>query len=536
MAYIDTNRWLGDTIQADVAIVGAGAAGLALAREFTGTTIKVALIEAGDFKQRQADQSVYLGENTGRRNVATAFSRFRRFGGSTTRWGGQCRPLDAIDFEVRDGVKDSGWPFDYSDLEDYYRRAQAFCLLGPFAYDPADWPAVTGGPLLLESKLLQTRMYQFSHPTDLGLFYREELRSSTNVTVYLNANLIEIQSDAHATRITRLGLATGDRRTLQVEARVFVLACGGIENARLLLASNRVRPAGLGNDHDLVGRYFMDHPYFFPGYYQPARADLHRNAYVIEGYDQVGTRQRMHAAFTLSERVIRDEGLNGGSVYLVRRPRYKTITAYWSSGGRALNHLIEIVQRRDHSDGRLGQDVTQMAADFRNVCRTAFGRVRGWLGSDDVLALRVALEATPCRESRVTLGRQTDRFGMPRVQVDWRLNETDRRGYERLLEALRSEFRRLGLGQLVEHGLYDPDGWPGGMIGGKHHMGTTRMHPDPRQGVVDANCKLHGITNLYVAGSSVFPTGGYANPTLTIVALAIRLAKELKARLENPEA
>ncbi|HLB53600.1 MAG TPA: GMC oxidoreductase, partial [Gemmatimonadales bacterium] len=444
--------------------------------------------------------------------------------------------LDPIDFEVRDGFEQSGWPFGLSHLEPYYRRAQEFCRLGPFTYDPADWSASCGGPLPLESELLQTRVYQFGYPTDLGLVYREEFRGGAagNPTVYLNANLVEIQSDPAATRVTGLHLITGSGRRISVEAALYVLACGGIENARLLLASDRVHPGGLGNDHDLVGRFFMDHPYVFPGYFQPARRDFDRSFYVIEGYDQVGTEQKMHAAFGLSERVIRAEGLNGGSVYLLRRPRYKAVAPYWSPGGRAVNHLIELLQRRERSDGRLGQDLASIAADLPNVGRTAWGRLRGLKGGDQVLALRVALEPTPCRESRVTLGQRTDRLGMRRVQVHWRLNDSDKRGYERLMQVLRSELPRLGLGRLVEHGLYDADGWPSAMTGGKHHMGTTRMHPDPRQGVVDADCKVHGLTNLYVAGSSVFPTCGYANPTLTIAALAIRLAERLKRCLRNP--
>ncbi len=125
---------------------------------------------------------------------------------------------------------------------------------------------------------------------------------------------------------------------------------------------------------------------------------------------------------------------------------------------------------------------------------------------------------------------------MPRVRVDWRINETDKRGYKRLLQIMRNEFVRLGLGRLVKHEQYDEDGWPSSMIGGMHHMGTTRMAANLRDGVVDPECQVHGIDNLHIAGSSVFPTGGYANPTLTIVALAIRLADRLKARLGDPAA
>jgi choline dehydrogenase-like flavoprotein len=537
MPYQDATRLHAAEIQADVAIVGAGAAGIALALEFANHSARVVLLESGDFSHRHRTQFLYLGENIGRNNISTAFSRFRRFGGSTTRWGGQCRPLDPIDFEARPGMPLSGWPFDYFHLEPYYRRAQRVCNLGRYDYDDAqNWRAAEGGPLPLDSDLLQTRVYQFSHPTDFGAVYRAQLETADNIDVYLNANLVEILSEHGAAQVTGLRLATLAGRTFEVRAKHYVLACGGIENARLLLVSNGARSSGFGNEHDLVGRYFMDHAYTFPGYYEPAKAQFNRSFYVIEGYEQTGNNQKMVAAFSLSERVLREEGLNGCSVYLLRRPRYKTTAAYSSAGGRGLNHLIEILQHCELPDGRLQQSLKQIVGDFGNVCRSARDRIKGVLIRDKVLALRVALETTPCRESRVTLGPRKDRFGMPRVRVDWRINETDKRGYERLLQIMRNEFARLGLGRLVEHEQHDEDGWPSSVIGGKHHMGTTRMAANLRDGVVDPECQVHGIDNLHIAGSSVFPTGGYANPTLTIVALAIRLADRLKARLADPSA
>ena len=536
MSIQDARRLSSAAIQADVAIVGAGAAGIALAREFANQSIRVALIESGDFSHRHRTQFLYRGENVGRTNISTSFSRLRRFGGSTTRWGGQCRPLDPIDFEARPDGPSSGWPIHHADLEPYYRRAQGVCKLGRYDYDPRNWHDVGGGPLPVNSDLLQTRVYQFSHPTDFGVAYRAELEGADNIDIYLNANLVDILTAEGGDSVSGLRVATLGGREFEVRAKHYVLAGGGIENARLLLASTAARKNGLGNDHDLVGRYFMDHPYLFPGYYQPAKTQFNKNFYVIESYAKTGSEQKMHAAFSLSERVLRDEGLNGCSVYLLRRPRYKAVAAYSSAGGRGLNHLVEILRHRELPDGRIWQSFNMVGRDFGNVCRVLRDGIKGAFLADNVLALRVALETTPCRDSRVTLGSRKDRFGMPRVEVDWRINDTDQRGYESLLQAMRSEFPRLGLGSLVEHGEYDDDGWSRSLIGGKHHMGTTRMAENPRDGVVDPECQVHGIDNLHIAGSSVFPTGGYANPTLTIVALALRLADRLKTRLGDPVA
>ena len=164
----DARRLSATEIQADVAIVGAGAAGIALAREFANQSTRVVVLESGDFDHRHRTQFLYRGENVGRTNISTTFSRFRRFGGSTTRWGGQCRPLDPIDFEARPDMPLSGWPIDYGHLDPYYRRAQNVCKLGRYDYDSRNWHDVGGGPLPVDSDLLQTRVYQFSHPTDFS--------------------------------------------------------------------------------------------------------------------------------------------------------------------------------------------------------------------------------------------------------------------------------------------------------------------------------------------------------------------------------
>ncbi len=524
MSLTDANHYPGRLIETDLAVVGSGAVGLALAREFAGTGVRVALIEAGGMRPRRRSQSDYRGRNTGRDNFSTATSRFRCFGGSTTVWGGQCRPLDPLDFEVRDGIPWSGWPFDWDHLQPYYRRAQAFCQVA--SVDFLDLPASP-----LKGDRLESRVYGLSNPVNLAAAHQERLASASNVTVYLNAQLLEIESDPSGAVVTGLRFGRFRGRELRVQASCYVLGCGGIENARLLLASNRQRPGGLGNDNDLVGRFFMDHPYVFPGYLEPGRPDFPSGRFVLQSYDPDQRDSDSHGGWGLPARILRRERLNGACVYLVPRPKHKTTAPYWSSSGRALLHLIEVLQGRDRLDGRLWHDLAALTGDVPNLLRTTGDRLTPLWNHNPVLGLRIGVETTPCPRSRVTLGRTKDRWGMPRVEVHWQLNQADLRGYQRLLEVFRSEIARLGLGRLVEHGLREPDGWPGGMTGGKHHIGTTRMHQDPRQGVVDPDCRVHGMDNLYIGGSSVFPTAGYANPTLTIAALAIRLADRLKERL-----
>ena len=529
MAFFDARSSDASQMHADLCIVGAGAAGIALAREFIGSGLRVVLIESGDFKYRHRTQFLYLGRNTGRRNFSTVFSRFRVFGGSTTRWGGQCRPLDPIDFERREAIAYSGWPFDFAHIEPFYRRAQVVCNLGPYDYDPAAWSAERRRSLRFADAPLAPRVYQFSYPADFSEAYRHELERAADVHVHLNANLVEIVLQDDANQVRHLDLATLNGRRVSLHAKAYVLACGGIENVRLLLASNRVANTGIGNAHDLVGRFFMDHPYFFPGYFEPGSPDFNVDDFVIQDYASVGREQRAHLALSLDEETRRREGLNGAALYFVRRDKYKTLPEYMSRGGLALNHLIEVLRHRESPGSELVTDFADLLGGFGDAAKT-LGRQLGSLARRDLVSgIRVALEMTPCRDSRVALNDRKDRFGMPRVDVDWQLNDRDRQGFYRLMEVLRREFSRLELGEFVTHEQVDESGWPLAMTGGKHHMGTTRMHTDPGQGVVDADCRVHGVGNLFIAGSSVFPTGGYANPTLTIVALAIRLADHLRS-------
>lgn len=528
MSFIDARRMEDRTVSADVCIVGAGAAGIAIASELSGQSCRVALLESGDFKIQHRQQLLYLGEQIGMPNFSTGLSRFRTFGGSTTRWGGQCRPLDALDFEPRAGIPHSGWPFDLAYLEPYYRRAQTVCQLGPYDYQPSAWGTFDGGALPLDGEQLDTKIFQFSWPTDFGRVYRTALAQSRNVDVYLNANVIEIESDGAGQNVTGLAAATFNGKRIRFTAATYVLACGGIENARLLLASNRIARHGLGNQHDMVGRFFMDHAYFLLGYFEPATASYDRSYYVIESYDRVGHQQKINAALALSERIRRDESLNGAAIYFVRRPAYKSSPEYFSKGGRSFIHLIDVLRHDELPDRNLGKHLRNVVSGARDVAVSLRRQLIELARPRTRLALRAVLETTPNPASRITLGTRRDHFGMPRVRVNWQLNAEDMRGLARLLQVMRQEIERCRLGRLIEDIWTDGSSWPTSMTGAKHHMGTTRIHDDPRQGVVDSDCRVHGMSNLYIAGSSVFPTGGYANPTLTIVALALRLAEHLK--------
>jgi choline dehydrogenase-like flavoprotein len=517
----------GAEIQADVCIVGAGASGIAIARELVGQQLRVALLTSGGLEFARGPQKLYAGDIVGRPAYTPYRSRVRMYGGSTTRWTGHCRPLERLDFERRDWVPYSGWPFSMDAIEPYYRRAHEVCRLGPYDYSPSTWGAGGTRPLPVDPHALDLRIYQFAHPTDFGKIYHDELEAARNVDVWLHADVLEIEAAADVRRVSGLRVATAPGKEVRFVADRYVLACGGLENPRLLLASNRVAVAGLGNHYDLVGRFYTEHAYLFHGWFDPFRPDADRTLNVID-YDKVGSKQRAHAALALPERTIRAEALNDCAVYFVRRPNFKVQPAYFTDGVKSFTQLADVLKGQDLVDGSVGRHLINVAAGLPAVGTTLARKVIEMVRPRPRLALKTVIETTPNPASRVTLGDQRDALGMPRVRVDWRINSDDQRGLSRLYEVMRRELARLGLGRLVEDPAVDAEGWPVSISSGMHHMGATRMHDDPRHGVVDANCRVHDLPNLYVTGGSVFPTGGIANPTLTIVALAIRLADHLK--------
>jgi choline dehydrogenase-like flavoprotein len=519
-------------IASDVCILGAGAAGITLACSLSRAGRDVVLIESGGFQMDTPTQDLYAGTSIGQHYpYPGTFCRVRYFGGSTNWWNGLCGPLDPQDFEVRPWIPYSGWPIGRSDLDPYYVRAHEWAELGPFAYDTADW--TTGERrfhALLPSKLTHC-FWQFSPPTRFGQVYRDELAAAENVRVYLFANAvdIELESGARAVRRVHLRTLTGGRGT--VRARRVVLALGGIENPRLLLSSDGVQGTGVGNGRDLVGRFFMEHPHarcahvlprdpealVFPAFVGGRNADDP----IVTDFYQDGVHVR--AGLTSSPLAQRREGILNAAIGMRMEDRF--------TGFDALRSVTDDLRHRRWPDS-FARNVWLMIREFGETARGVRSRLaRRQYRPPRGITLFSMLEQAPNPDSRITLDRERDALGMRRVKLDWQLSPMEKRTLRRTLMLVGEEVGRLGLGRLrlfdwLQEG--DDADWPSGILyGGCHHMGTTRMATDPSRGVVDAHCRVHGISNLYIAGSSVFPTVGFMNPTLTIVALALRLADHL---------
>ena len=536
----------GITERYDLCIVGGGAAGISIALEFSDTPVRTCVLEsAGEYHdptQRlyEADQkspkrsrSIENGVHYGAEAV---HSRLRYFGGSTNHWGGYCVPLTPHDLENRDWIPDSGWPIEWSELNRFYPRAQALCEAGPYIYDERLWRGLGVHHHKFDPARLRDRFFQFSPPTRFGDRYGPTLARARNIDIVINANATSLNLAESGRAAKSVTVRSLSGKIAKVHARHFVIACGGIENARLLLASDDVVPKGVGNSRDLVGRYFMDHLYDTVG----SLLVSERPERLMQQYTQITPDRPDHplyskdpvpfqAAICASEKVQRDNRTGGAAIFL---------RGDWEIPDEAIRAVYEALYSGD--DANIGIQGSQLLEILSNLGSTLPEIKKAIQGKppNHLPVLFCIAEQVPNRESRVLLDKKRDALGMRRALLDWRLSEQDRQTFAQMPVLLAAEFGRLGIGRVHTSPWLDDDSlylyrndFSRILEPGRHHSGTTRMASGPDRGVVDADCRLFDVENVSIAGSSVFPTIGYANPTLTILALSLRLADRLKIDL-----
>jgi choline dehydrogenase-like flavoprotein len=522
-------RQLTETLfDADVCIVGAGPAGLAIASELADTHCRVLIIESGGREPSALTRYLDVVENVGAaRQADQAEVRARAFGGTSNIWNGRCAPLDASDMEARDWVPLSGWPLPHADFAPYFKRAAGQLGLCPLDYDSSlDARQPFGSPLALSySDALRPYLWQFSvDDTDSSVATRSarnmQQRDPANLRVLLHATVTELVPDASGTRIEWLEIRSLTGREAKVRARVVVLCAGGIETPRLLLASRRIVPSGIGNQHGLVGRHLMDHARCSLGQLRLPDAARLRPAFSLQSIEAHGRQRYFLRGLALSAEFQRREQLLGCAGWV-----HETEAADdpWS----ALKRL-----KMRQSDTR----ASDLSALARQPWLAARQLRRKLLERQPVLRklasveLMCDVEQEPAPDSRITLSDVNDVLGMPRARIDWRISELQKRTILRFAQQSARTFASMGqqlsLAEYVRDGALDV----AALRDVAHPSGTTRMAHSALRGVVDASGQVHGVERLYIAGTSVFPTQGHVNPTLTLVALAIRVADELKAR------
>ncbi|HAO54567.1 MAG TPA: hypothetical protein DCR03_03090 [Gammaproteobacteria bacterium] len=478
-----------DIHEYDLCIIGGGACGITLAREFDGLNVKVALVESGGFEHSTETLALYDGDASGVREGYLTQTRQRFFGGTTNHWGNLCRPFDELDFKKRAWIPDSvGWPFGLRDLEPYYDRAAPIVQLTPFFTDGAPERDFLDPSCDLSALLFKIRR----PPTRFGSLYRKQLTDSTNVSIFLNCNAVDLPLTGNKTAVQSLAILTNEGKHFRINAKRYVLATGGLENPRFLLNCNKDIETGLGNHSDLVGRYFMSHA---------PTGGLGAVNFSGPNTEQLVKRMTVRTTSRPEELEVSYVGIREAAQE--RLGLLNQGFAFWST----IEELPEDLQR------------------FVDISK-AFTLLQSEQGTTATFALTSVAEQSPNRSSRVKLGTEKDITGLRKMQFEFRTNALDRDSMKKSIEFLATELGRLHLGRVrfdfddARTLPFNPD---------DHHMGTTRMHDDPTQGVVDTNCRVHHLNNLYVTGGSVFPSGGFANPTITMIAMALRLADHLRS-------
>lgn len=538
--FIDTRTMEeGAVVDTTLCIIGGGVAGITLAREMEKQGIDTCLLESGGFEPDDETRDLYRGKDVGLPYSFADGCRSRFFGGSSNCWGGWCRPLDPWDFERRDWVAHSGWPFGLEELAPYYARTHELLKLGPNNFEPAYWEDAIGRSdvrrIPFNSGKVRDTISQFSPPARFGKLYREELRRSRNVRVFLYANALNIDTEETGQTVTRIQVGTLSGRRISVRAKMFVLATGGIENPRLLLSSNKVQNAGLGNGNDLVGRFFMDHPRLMSGNIRFTKKWSRNKLYDIK-YHYMNSAVAAHGTHIASQLALRPEVLEEEGLLNARLWFSSIFPGEGSAGAQALFRCKQALLQKEQDDWKLHKDLLTMAAHPLDTVGYGFTRLFQPRALIQGVKFQIVAEPEPNPDSRVTLSSsRVDRLGMRRVEVDWRLTDRVRRTFDRTLALVAADMEQSGVAQVTLDPKIEGGAWPSTMEkeGTWHHMGTTRMHDSPSQGVVDRNCKVHGMNNLYIAGSSVFPTVGANFPTITIAALTLRLAEHVSRQLKQ---
>jgi choline dehydrogenase-like flavoprotein len=514
----------GSIVTTDFCIIGAGAAGITIAREFLGTRYTTVILESGGLHPESETQKLYDSEVVGLPHAGVHNGRARVFGGTTTLWGGQALRFDTFDLKERSWVPYSGWPLSRVELDPYYERADRVLQLG--ASIPYNDLCASFGiePPAFDPAKLYTVCSRWSPKPNFSTTYGDELKNAQNISVLLHANVTAIITNEAATAVENVEFRTFAGKQGKAVAKFYVICCGGIETARLLLASDRIEQHGVGNRNDLVGRYFQEHLHIRYG-------DLLTNNRkhlqdLFESFYKSGLKYM--PLVTLSEHLQAEKKL-------LKIHGATSFDNAINSGIAAVKSLYKTIAGRTYHNSnelrRLVWSALRDPGELLNLAYRFYVQKRAGTSKLGPIFFGAQCETAPNPNSRVTLADVRDQLGMRRVRLNWQFGELERRTASEYLRTIWSEFARLGLGEFDSRYLTlldDRSKWIEMTHDSAHHMGTTRMHENPQLGVVDANCQIHGLANLYIGSSAVFPTSACSNPTLTILALCLRIADRLK--------
>lgn len=521
----------------DLCVVGSGIAGILLVTELAQSYRDICIIESGAWKPDDDTQSLYSLSSVGYPIRKHYQSRIRYFGGSCNIWAGRAMMYNEIDFMPRPWLGNISWPIEFAELDRYYASATEYLRLPSYDKLKAEnWRAALSDfeMSLVQSPHFKANVSLFAKgPARFGFKtkYYKALRSSQEIKLYINSNVVNLHLNETLSRVVRVDIACLNGVRYAIRARTVVLACGGLENTRILLASDKQMPHGIGNHSGLLGGYYMDHPRAVFG-----RVKLSKKIKLDHLLGMPVKGGKMQLGIGLSEKIQEEEGLLNN--YLTLEPCYSigSMELY-----EAFVKLMKRLLRKGYSGKRFDfknqemADVPEMIylltpkellPHFIYYTYYRYSRVvKNVFANLSHLSIVNYSEQEPNIASRVYLDNEKDKLGMRKLVLDWKLSNRSLSSSLRLMRLLDEHFRSRGAG-FVEEDLAELKDLP--YTDASHHLGTTRMSADPKSGVVNADCQVHGVNNLYIAGSSIFPTAGHANPTLTIAAMSLRLADYLK--------
>lgn len=554
------------SIDADVAVVGAGPAGIVVGLELARAGHRVVLLDSGGLRFDPEVQQ--LGDAVGEDSlhVEMSLATRRQVGGASNLWGGRCVPFDPVDFEPRPLAGDALWPIDYDEMAGYLQRACDWCRCGRAVFDATELPELAGRSLVpgfVDGEVRATALERWSLPTNFGRVYREELERTPRLRLETGLTCTEIvpRADAAggASRVDRLEARSADGERVEIRASRYVIAAGGLESTRLLLASRRANPSGIGNHSGQLGRWYMAHT-------EVRVAQVHFDTppeQTIYGHERDREGVYVRRRFTLSPELQRQEGLPNVALWMVN-PEIGD-----ASHGSGILSFVYLMLSSPLGQRFVAEGIRQahLKTTRPASARAHLGNVMRDIGPASAFALRFGYqrflrrgrkvpgffvpsstntyrllyhgEHLPHWESFVEPAAECDANGMPRLRTHLHFSDEDVDSVRRVHEALDRDLRRQGLGH-VEMLYDDVEGAVREQLfGGYHQAGTTRMSALPEHGVVDRDLAVHGFDDLFVASSSTFPTSSQANSTFTLVALALRLADGLADELagqSRPEA
>lgn len=500
-----------DAATADVCIVGAGAAGIVLAAELTAAGKRVLLLEGGGRDVEEAAQEPYRSEVAGHAHSGIHSGRFRAHGGTTTRWGGQILELDSIDFERRDWVPGSGWPFPKQELAPFYARAlELEGVAGALQQDAEVWRAI--GLAEPEFDGLTPYLSRWCPEPNFARVHARLLEGES-VSVWLHANVIELLLEGDIVRGVRCRTQTG--REAVFRASEYVFCMGSIECVRFFM---QPRAGALPwNRSGLLGRHFQDHIDANIAEIRP------RNRKVFGSmFDNIFYRGfKYHPKLRLASAIqAQQKTLNCGGTMTFASDVEDAAVAIKSTA----KHLL-----RGRFNEISAAEVMALLANTPLLVRQSWRYVlqhRAYNPADARVQLRVHCEQEPASASSITLSDERDSLGLLRTRLDWRISEVELRTMRIYAEIARHSLR--GLAEVdIKPELLEGSGFEQFCDDSNHHMGGMRMADAPTTGVVDTDLKLHGLQNCFVCSGAVFPTSGFSNPTHTVLALAVRLARHL---------